>query len=400
MKVQVSNANTPVWRDITVESRMPAQLNILQEMARNIWWVWNNEALSMFKSIDPEIWKAVNGNPVMLLNRVSYERLEEIVADKSMMYTINAQYEKFRKYIDEKPKGNLPSVAYFSMEYGLANVLKIYSGGLGILAGDYLKEASDSNIDMVAVGFLYRYGYFTQTLSMDGQQLANYEPQNFNQLPIEQVVDENGHPIILEVPYPGRIVYANIWRVNVGRVSLYLMDTDLELNSEFDRSITYQLYGGDWENRMKQEYLLGIGGILMLKRLGIKKDVYHCNEGHAALINVQRLVDYIQDEKLSFAEALEVVRASSLYTVHTPVPAGHDYFDESLFGKYMGEFPAKLGISFGELMDWDAKIRIRRKVLYERVCLQHLSGSQRCQLVARQGVATYVPAYLERLFAR
>ena len=195
MKVQVSNANTPVWRDITVESRMPAQLNILQEMARNIWWVWNNEALSMFKSIDPEIWKAVNGNPVMLLNRVSYERLEEIVADKSMMYTINAQYEKFRKYIDEKPKGNLPSVAYFSMEYGLANVLKIYSGGLGILAGDYLKEASDSNIDMVAVGFLYRYGYFTQTLSMDGQQLANYEPQNFNQLPIEQVVGGNGHVI-------------------------------------------------------------------------------------------------------------------------------------------------------------------------------------------------------------
>lgn len=384
MKVQVSNANTPVWRDITVESRMPEQLNVLQEMARNIWWVWNNESLSMFKSIDPEIWKAVNGNPVMLLNRVSYERLEEIVADKAMMYTINAQYEKFRKYIDEKPNGNLPSIAYFSMEYGLANVLKIYSGGLGILAGDYLKEASDSNIDMVAVGFLYRYGYFTQTLSMDGQQLANYEPQNFNQLPIEQVVDENGHPIILEVPYPGRIVYANIWRVNVGRVSLYLMDTDLELNSEFDRSITYQLYGGDWENRMKQEYLLGIGGILMLKRLGITKDVYHCNEGHAALINVQRLVDYIQDEKLSFAEALEVVRASSLYTVHTPVPAGHDYFDESLFGKYMGEFPAKLGISFGELMDLGRENPgSRRKVLYERICLQYLSGSQRRQLVAR-----------------
>ena len=351
MKVQVSNANMPVWRDIKVESRVPAQLNILQEMARNIWWVWNNEALSMFRSIDPELWKSVNGNPVMMLDRVSYERLEEIVADKAMMDTIQAEYEKFRKYIDQKPAANHPSVAYFSMEYGLANVLKIYSGGLGILAGDYLKEASDSNIDMVAVGFLYRYGYFTQTLSMDGQQLANYEAQNFNQLPIEQVVDENGHPIILEVPYPGRVVYANIWRVNVGRVSLYLMDTDLELNSEYDRSITYQLYGGDWENRMKQEYLLGIGGILMLKRLGIKKDVYHCNEGHAALINVQRLVDYIQDEKLSFAEALEVVRASSLYTVHTPVPAGHDYFDESLFGKYMGEFPAKLGISFGELID-------------------------------------------------
>ena len=351
MKVQVSNANAPAWRDITIESRVPAQLSVLQEMAHNVWWVWNNEATEMFKAIDPELWSAVGENPVLMLNRTSYERFEEIIADKALMLTINTQYVKFRKYMDEKPRADLPSIAYFSMEYGLANILKIYSGGLGILAGDYLKEASDSNIDMVAVGFLYRYGYFTQTLSMDGQQLANYEAQNFNQLPLERVVDETGKPIILEVPYPGRIVYANIWRVNVGRVPLYLMDTDMELNSEFDRSITYQLYGGDWENRMKQEYLLGIGGILMLKRLGIKKNIYHCNEGHAALINVQRLVDYIEEDKLTYAEALEVVRSSSLYTVHTPVPAGHDYFDESLFGKYMGEFPAKLGITFNELMD-------------------------------------------------
>ncbi len=351
MKVQVSNANAPAWRDITIESRVPAQLSVLQEMAHNVWWVWNNEATEMFKAIDPELWSAVGENPVLMLNRTSYERFEEIIADKALMLTINTQYVKFRKYMDEKHRADLPSIAYFSMEYGLANILKIYSGGLGILAGDYLKEASDSNIDMVAVGFLYRYGYFTQTLSMDGQQLANYEAQNFNQLPLERVVDETGKPIILEVPYPGRIVYANIWRVNVGRVPLYLMDTDMELNSEFDRSITYQLYGGDWENRMKQEYLLGIGGILMLKRLGIKKNIYHCNEGHAALINVQRLVDYIEEDKLSYAEALEVVRSSSLYTVHTPVPAGHDYFDESLFGKYMGEFPAKLGITFNELMD-------------------------------------------------
>ena len=351
MKVQVSNANAPAWRDIIIESRVPAQLSVLQEMAHNVWWVWNNEATEMFKAIDPELWSAVGENPVLMLNRTSYERFEEIIADKALMLTINTQYVKFRKYMDEKHRADLPSIAYFSMEYGLANILKIYSGGLGILAGDYLKEASDSNIDMVAVGFLYRYGYFTQTLSMDGQQLANYEAQNFNQLPLERVVDETGKPIILEVPYPGRIVYANIWRVNVGRVPLYLMDTDMELNSEFDRSITYQLYGGDWENRMKQEYLLGIGGILMLKRLGIKKNIYHCNEGHAALINVQRLVDYIEEDKLSYAEALEVVRSSSLYTVHTPVPAGHDYFDESLFGKYMGEFPAKLGITFNELMD-------------------------------------------------
>ncbi len=351
MKVQVSNTNTPCWRDITVKSRVPAQLNILQEMARNISWVWHSEVIEMFRSLDPALWKSTNGNPVLMLQQINYERLEEIAADKAKMRCINDLYDDFKKYMDVEKRTDVPSVAYFSMEYGLANVLKIYSGGLGVLAGDYLKEASDCNVDMVAIGFLYRYGYFTQTLSMDGQQLANYEPQNFNQLPVEQVTDENGHPIILEVPYPGRIVYANIWKVNVGRVPLYLMDTDIDLNSEFDRSITYQLYGGDWENRMKQEYMLGIGGILMLKRLGIKKDIYHCNEGHAALINVQRLVEYVQNEKLTFEEALEVVRASSLYTVHTPVPAGHDSFDEGLFGKYMGEFPSKLGISWQDLMD-------------------------------------------------
>lgn len=351
MKVQVSNTNAPCWRDITVESRVPAQLNVLQEMARNISWVWHSEAIDMFRTIDPVLWKSTNGNPVLMLQLINYERLEEIAADKAMMRRINDLYDEFRKYMDVAKRTDIPSIAYFSMEYGLANILKIYSGGLGVLAGDYLKEASDCNVDMAAVGFLYRYGYFTQTLSMDGQQLANYEPQNFNQLPVEQVTDENGHPVILEVPYPGRIIYANIWKVNVGRVPLYLMDTDLDLNSEYDRPITYQLYGGDWEHRMKQEYMLGIGGILMLKRLGIKKDIYHCNEGHAALINVQRLVEYIQNEKLVFEEALEVVRASSLYTVHTPVPAGHDSFDEGLFGKYMGEFPAKLGISWQDLMD-------------------------------------------------
>ncbi|WP_301705162.1 alpha-glucan family phosphorylase, partial [uncultured Parabacteroides sp.] len=201
------------------------------------------------------------------------------------------------------------------------------------------------------VGFLYRYGYFTQSLSMEGQQIANYEPQNFNALPLTQVMQANGEPMVLEVPYPGRTVYAHIWKVSVGRVPLYLMDTDIPQNSEWDRSITHQLYGGDWENRMKQEYLLGIGGILMLNKLGIKKQIYHCNEGHAALINAQRLVDYIQNDNLSFNQALEVVRASALYTVHTPVPAGHDYFDEGLFGRYMGEFPGKLGISWQEFID-------------------------------------------------
>ena len=344
-------SNDPIWKDVYSQSKLPASLEGLKEMSTNLWWVWNHEGAKLFGKIDPALWKKTEGNPVQLLQNLSFQRTEEILADKELMAEITKVYADFKAYMNVKPDQTKPSVAYFSMEYGLTNVLKIYSGGLGVLAGDYLKEASDSNVDMCAVGFLYRYGYFTQTLSMDGQQIANYEAQNFNSLPLVQVMEENGEPMVLEVPYPGRTVYAHIWKVSVGRVPLYLMDTDIPQNSEWDRSITHQLYGGDWENRMKQEYLLGIGGIMMLNKLGIKKQIYHCNEGHAALINAQRLVDYIQKEGLSFNQALEVVRASSLYTVHTPVPAGHDYFDEGLFGRYMGEFPNKLGISWQEFID-------------------------------------------------
>ena len=350
MKLPVSNTNAPVWRDVTVKAELPAELKQLDELARNLWWVWNSEGKSLFRELDPDIWRATGENPVMLLQQLTSERLEEIMADRFLMDRMHKAYEHFKEYMAKPMRKDIPSVSYFSMEYGLCNCLKIYSGGLGVLAGDYIKEASDSCVDMTAVGFLYRYGYFTQSLSVDGQQIANYEAQNFNQLPLEQLMDGNGHPVILEVPYPGRIIYSHIWRVNVGRMKLYLLDTDFDMNSEFDRSITHQLYGGDWENRIKQEYLLGIGGILMLKKLGIKTQLYHANEGHAALLNLQRLVDYVQ-QGLSFNVALELVRASSLYTVHTPVPAGHDYFDEGLFGKYMGEYPAKLGISWNDLMN-------------------------------------------------
>ncbi len=351
MKLQVSNTNAPAWRDLTVIAELPAKLKPLNELAKNLWWVWNSEGKTLFHDLSPELWRSTGENPVMLLQQLSFERLQEIQADKDLMSRINDVYASFKEYMKKPMRKDIPSVAYFSMEYGLCNALKIYSGGLGVLAGDYIKEASDSCVDMTAVGFLYRYGYFTQSLSVDGQQIANYEPQNFNQLPIEQVMEANGRPMILEVPYPGRTIYSHIWRVNVGRMCLYLMDTDFDMNSEFDRPITHQLYGGDWENRIKQEYLLGIGGVLMLKKLGIKADLYHCNEGHAALLNLQRLVDYVQEQHLDFNVALELVRATGLYTVHTPVPAGHDYFDEGLFGKYMGEYPAKLGISWNDLMN-------------------------------------------------
>lgn len=350
MKIKVSNVNTPNWKEVTVKSRVPAELEKLSELARNIWWAWNYEATELFRDLDPTLWKEAGQNPVLLLERMSYEKLEALSKDKVILKRMNDVYAKFRDYMDVTPDNKRPSVAYFSMEYGLNHVLKIYSGGLGVLAGDYLKEASDSNVDLCAVGFLYRYGYFTQTLSMDGQQIANYEAQNFGQLPIDRVTDADGKPLVVDVPYMDYYVHANVWRVNVGRVSLYLLDTDNEMNSEFDRPITHQLYGGDWENRLKQEILLGIGGMLTLKALGIKKDIYHCNEGHAALINVQRICDYVATG-LTFNQAIELVRASSLYTVHTPVPAGHDYFDEGLFGKYMGGYPVKMGITWDDLMD-------------------------------------------------
>ena len=350
MKIKVSNVNTPNWREVTVRSSVPAELEKLSEMARNVWTLWNYEATDLFRSLDPALWKEVGQNPVLLLERMNFDKLEALATDKLVLKRMNDVYAKFRDYMDVEPDSKRPSVAYFSMEYGLNHVLKIYSGGLGVLAGDYLKEASDSNVDLCAIGFLYRYGYFTQSLAIDGQQIANYEAQNFGTLPLERVNDAHGQPLVVDVPYIDYVVHAYVWKVNVGRISLYLLDTDNEMNSEFDRSITHQLYGGDWENRLKQEILLGIGGILTLKALGIKKDIYHCNEGHAALINVQRLSDYVA-EGLSFDQAIELVRASSLYTVHTPVPAGHDYFDEGLFGKYMSGYPQKLGISWDDLMD-------------------------------------------------
>ncbi|MEL7598737.1 MAG: alpha-glucan family phosphorylase [Proteiniphilum sp.] len=351
MIIKTSYSNTPIWKDIHVHAELPAPLRPLEEIIHNLWWVWNEEVKAIFENLDPEEWEKSEKNPVVMLQNLQSDITENVVKNAELMDRIYRVYDKFKQYMAVPHNPDRPSVAYFSMEYGLTHVLKIYSGGLGILAGDYLKEASDSNVDMTAVGFLYRYGYFTQTLSVEGQQIANYEAQNFGNLPITQVMNEDGTPMILEVPFHDRPIYSNIWKVAVGRINLYLMDTDIEKNSEFDRSITHQLYGGDWENRMKQEYLLGIGGILLLKKLGIRKEVYHMNEGHAAFISVQRLLDYVQEEKLSFHEALEVVRASSLYTVHTPVPAGHDYFDEPLIAKYMTPIVQRLGIPWQQFMD-------------------------------------------------
>ena len=392
MKIKADYANAPQWKEVTIKSTLPAELKCLDELAHNMWGAWNYEARDMWKSLDSALYEEVGHNPVMLLDRLSYERKEAIVKDKAIMERVKAVYKKFREYMDVEPDATRPSVAYFCMEYGINQVVKIYSGGLGMLAGDYMKEASDSNVNMCGVGFLYRYGYFKQTLSMDGQQIAQYDAQNFNSLPVERVLDENGQPMVVDVPYMNYQVHAYVWVMNVGRIKLYLLDTDNELNSEFDKPITHALYGGDNENRLKQEILLGIGGILTLKKLGIKKEIYHCNEGHAALCNLQRLIDYI-NEGLSFNEALELVRASSLYTVHTPVPAGHDYFDESLFGKYMGGYPQMLGISWDEFIGMG---RTNPEDHSERFCMSTFACNT-CQEV--NGVSKLHGWVSQRMFA-
>ncbi|MDY3074406.1 MAG: alpha-glucan family phosphorylase [Prevotella sp.] len=392
MKIKADYVNSPIWKEFNVKSTLPIELKCLDELAHNMWWVWNYDAREMWRSLDEDLYEKVAHNPVMLLEQLSYERKEAIVKDKAIMKNVKAVYKRFRSYMDVKPNAKRPSVAYFSMEFGIHNSLKIYSGGLGMLAGDYIKEASDSNVDMCGIGFLYRYAYFKQSLSMDGQQIANYDAQNFTSLPITRTLDENGNQVVVDVPYMNYMVHALVWQANVGRVTLYLLDTDNDMNSEYDRPITHALYGGDWENRLKQEILLGIGGILTLKKLGINKQIYHCNEGHAALCNLQRLVDYIKGG-LSFQQALEVVRASSLYTVHTPVPAGHDYFDKDLFGKYMGGYPQMLGISWNEFIGMG---RINPDDDNERFCMSTFACNT-CQEV--NGVSKLHGWVSQKMFA-
>ena len=392
MKIKSAYSDTPIWKEFTVKSTLPKELECLDEIAHNMWWVWNYDARELFRSLDEDIYDEVAHNPVQLLERLSYERKEAIVKDKKIMANVKAVYKHFKDYMSVKPDKTRPSVAYFSMEFGIHNSLKIYSGGLGMLAGDYIKEASDSNVDMCGIGFLYRFGYFKQSLSMDGQQIANYDAQNFNSLPITKTLDKDGKQVVVDVPYMNYNVHALVWQANVGRVKLYLLDTDNDLNSEYDRPITHALYGGDWENRLKQEILLGIGGMLMLEKLGIKKQVYHCNEGHAALCNLERLVSYVKSG-LTFNQAMEVVRASSLYTVHTPVPAGHDYFDKDLFGKYMGGYADMLGISWKEFIGMG---RINPDDDNERFCMSTFACNT-CQEV--NGVSMLHGWVSQKMFA-
>ncbi len=348
--IQPQEVNQPIWKRIIVESELPEKLLPLKELSRNLWWTWSEKARGLFEYIDKDIWESSEHNPIFLLEEVSYKRLKELENDDDFLERMNRVNKGLKKYLADRESEQGPSIAYFSMEFGLHDSLKIFSGGLGILAGDYLKQASDCKVNLTGIGLLYRYGYFKQALTLHGEQIANYESQHFSKIPLHPALDNEGQWVEIEVEFPGRVLKAKVWEVHIGAVKLYLLDADIDANSPEDRSVTHHLYGGDNENRLKQEMLLGIGGIRALRKLNCRADVYHCNEGHAAFIGIERSVEFMARNHLSYAQARELVRASTLFTTHTPVPAGHDSFHISLFEKYMRGFADKMGLSWDEFM--------------------------------------------------
>ncbi len=346
----VTKSKKPLWRKIEVKTVMPDKFKGLVEISLNQWWTWNYKAIELFKYIDRDLWRKKAYNPITLLEDVSLAKMKELENDEVFVKKYNEVYAAFCNYMEKAKDKKAPKVAYFSMEYGISDGIKIFSGGLGVLAGDYLKEASETNSDIVGIGLLYRYGYFKQIISVYGDQRAEYLPQDFDKMPLIPVRNQDDSHKKVMVRFPGRDVFAKVWRVNVGRIPLYLLDTDTEENQEHDKLITSQLYGGDLEFRFKQEMILGIGGIRALQAMDIKPDVYHCNEGHSAFIGLERLRVLRTKRSLNFNQALEIIRASTLFTTHTPVPAGHDKFDEDMMRVYMSHYPERLKISWEELM--------------------------------------------------
>lgn len=341
----------PMWRRVVVQQQIPERLKPLEKLSRNLWWSWNREAVDLFRSVDPDLWDDVDENPIVLLDRIPFDRLLELEKDEKFIEKLEEVFRTFREYMEEAPRKNEPSVSYFSMEFGLHNSLKIYSGGLGLLAGDYLKEASDYNYNLVGVGLLYRYGYFHQLITSGGDQVAHDDFQDFSKIPVSPVRDESGTWRTISLILPGRTLHARIWKVQIGRVPLFLLDADFEANKPNDRQVTHKLYGGDEENRFKQELLLGIGGVRALRQQGIQTDLYHLNEGHAAFTGFERLREYIQERNMTFPEAREIVRSTSLFTTHTPVPAGHDSFNENMMRTYLSHYPDRLTITWNKLMN-------------------------------------------------
>ncbi|MEY2949797.1 MAG: hypothetical protein RLZZ248_998 [Bacteroidota bacterium] len=337
-------------KKLFIETKLPDNLQPLEVMGHNLWWSWDAEATELFRSIWPEKWEAANYNPLTVLRMLNSFQTKALSNNNVFVEQVRQVYRRFQAYMEVPFNQSKPSVTYFSMEYGLHISLRLYSGGLGVLAGDFLKEASDEAIDMNAIGLLYRYGYFQQQISLHGDQISDYPPQKFTELPLTPARDEQGEWVKISVQLQNRTVFAKIWVLKVGRINLFLLDADIDENAWEDRTLTHQLYGGDNEHRLKQEILLGIGGIKALNAMGIESDIYHCNEGHAAFMGLERIRSLMQREKFDFTTGLEKVRASSLFTTHTPVPAGHDHFSTDLIFEYFKNYIVELDLSMDQFM--------------------------------------------------
>ena len=341
----------------TVVPRLPERLKPLEEMAKNLWFCWNLEVIDLFRSIDPGLWEETGHNPLAMVSSLGNDRIKELLEDDGFLLEMDRITAEFRRYMGEKKTYGFGleapidfTIAYFSAEYGLTDCLPIYSGGLGILSGDHVKSASDLCIPMVGVGLLYQKGYFRQYLNVDGWQQETYPENDFHVLPVILERDEKGDPLTIEVPFRNRSVKVRIWRIQVGKIPLYMLDTNTVLNSEEDRDITSHLYGGDKEMRLKQEIVLGIGGVRALHRLGIRPIVYHMNEGHSSFALLERIRLLMEEHHLTFQEAREAVYCSSVFTTHTPVPAGIDIFDQFLIASTFGDTLRSLGISVETLL--------------------------------------------------
>jgi len=349
----------PTFQIYNVTPILPATLEPLREMSFNLWWTWEPSARRLFRHLDPELWGRTNHNPIRMLQLSRQSRLEELSQDKNFLRELKQVFEEFEKYLgrqDTYGKTDAGSaiknpIAYFSAEFGFHESIPNYSGGLGILAGDHCKSASDLDLNFVAIGLLYRHGYFRQQIDKDGVQGAINLNQNFYHLPIREV-RRGDTKLLISVPILDREVFARLWELPVGRVNVYLLDTDIPENSAEDRLITAELYGGDLEMRMRQEIMLGIGGVKALSALGIQPDVFHMNEGHSAFLALERIRLNVVEKKLDFYSALQVVAAANVFTTHTPVPAGHDSFSRELMQKYFGKFTKELNIPFDELFSF------------------------------------------------
>ena len=344
-------------RTYTVVPAIPAPLARLRELAYNLWWCWNADAMELFRRLDPDLWNDFRHNPVTFLAHLAQKRLDHAAQDKAYLAHMGRVLSSFDAYMSREswfarcyPSLSNVCVAYFSMEFGIHESLPLYSGGLGLLAGDHLKSASDLGVPLAAVGLMYRQGYFQQSVSTDGWQLEEYVSADFYSMPATLMKDSAGQPIIVKIKAGPSEVAVQIWRIQVGRVPLYMLDADIPANSAADREITSRLYGGDEDMRIRQEVVLGIGGLRSLKAMGVQPDVCHMNEGHAAFLTVERIRQVIEERKLHFGEAREAVAPSHVFTTHTPIPAGIDRFEDELLQTYLGPYLPAIGLNLQEFL--------------------------------------------------